>query len=368
MPDPTSLGSAPSRRQFFGQLGVLSASLGAVGLLTGCDDGGAGGAASLGSGGADGSGRRRLKALFSNAGLQSTWCSLGKTTAELWGGLLGVEVTWVDGAFDSEKQRNRFDAAVSEAWDFVVVQAVQEDSLAAPVKQLSDRGVPVISLDVDIVKLDPARKNLKLMRDAGVWTHITADQVFMGESSTRYIFEKINGKGKVIHIGGLAAHSGAQGRAAGFDKARAAFPNIEVVGGGVRWCDWQSEKARDVFEALLKQESEPIAGAFFHSDDMALACLPAIRGTVHKDMLITAVDGQKQGLESIRDGGLAASTVNPVCLLHGMGLIIGQFIARNGEKRDDLPYQIIAPGPLVSKESGNLDAMLYLSNPARCMV
>src|SRR3954452_20717339 len=35
-----------------------------------------------------------LKAAFSNAGLQATWCAQGKQAAEWWGKLFNVEVTW----------------------------------------------------------------------------------------------------------------------------------------------------------------------------------------------------------------------------------------------------------------------------------
>jgi ABC-type sugar transport system substrate-binding protein len=85
-------------------------------------------------------------------------------------------------------------------------------------------------------------------------------------------------------------------------------------------------------------------------------------------MLITAVDGQKEGLQAVRDGQLAATTVNPVCLIHRTALIVGQFIVRNKEQPDQLPLEIITPGPLVGKETNNLDAMFYLADPAHCLV
>lgn len=304
---------------------------------------------------------RPLRALFSNAGLQSTWCELGKKTALLWGKLLNVEVDWLDGEFDPEKQRNKIDAAVQREFDFACFQAVQIDSLAAPVRKLKKRGIPVISMDTLLVAPNE-------MRDVGVWVEVAPDQVFMGESSARFLMEKIGGKGKVIHIGGLSAHSGARGRQQGFDNVKNNYPNVEVVGGGVRWCDWKKQKARETFETLLAQNKEPIAGAFFHSDDMALACLPALPGSIHKDMVITAVDGQREGLEAVRAGTLAATTVNPVCLIHKTALVVGQFIIRNKEPIESLPLEIITPGPLVSKDTRNLDAMLYLADPLHCMV
>lgn len=303
-----------------------------------------------------------LRALFSNAGLQSSWCTLGKRTAELWGQLLNVEIEWKDGEFDPQKQRDKIDAVAGENWDFCCFQAVQTDSLAAPVRKLKEKGIPVISMDTLIVAMDK-------MRETGVWVEVMPDQVEMGVQSTQYLMDQIGGKGKVIHIGGLSAHSGAQGREEGFNKVLANYPEVQVVGGGVRWCDWKKEKARNTFESLLQQETEPIAGAFFHSDDMALACLPVLANTIHKDMIVTAVDGQKEGLNSVKGGGLAATTVNPVCRIHRTALIVGQFIARNKESMDKVPLEIITPGPLVARgDQKTLDAMFYLADEAHCIV
>lgn len=342
-----------NRRDFMERM----AALGGLGLLAaGCQPAG-----QPGDDAAPVSSRKKLRAAFSNAGLQSTWCSLGKQTAELWGQLLGVDVVWLDGEFDPEKQRNKIDAIVGQDWDFCCFQAVQIDSLAAPVQKLKQRGIPVISMDTLLVEMDK-------MRETGVWLEVTPNQVDMGMQSTQYLMEKIGGKGKVIHIGGLSAHSGAQGRAEGFEKVRAKYPDVQVVGGGVRWCDWKKEKARETFDALLGQETEPIAGAFFHSDDMALACAPGLKDSVHKNMVITAVDGQKEGLQAVRDGVLAATTVNPVCLIHRTALIVGQFIVRNKEQVENVPEEIITPGPVCSLDNKRvLDSMLYLADPMHCL-
>ncbi|MCB1813055.1 MAG: twin-arginine translocation signal domain-containing protein, partial [Candidatus Competibacteraceae bacterium] len=47
-----------------------------------------------------------LKAAFSNAGLQATWCAQGKQAAEYWGKLFNVDVTWFDGELSATKQRS----------------------------------------------------------------------------------------------------------------------------------------------------------------------------------------------------------------------------------------------------------------------
>lgn len=347
-----------SRREFLEALSLGSAAGLSLGAL-GCGQPAAGPSVAASTGD---SGLKPLKAAFSNAGLQSTWCELGKKTAELWGKLLNVDITWFDGEFDPEKQRNKIDAIVHRNWDFCAFQAVQIDSLAEPTQRLKERGVPVISMDTLLVDMDK-------MRDTGVWTEITPDHVNMAEMAVGYLMGKIGGKGKVIHIGGLDGHSGAQGRRQGFENIVKKYPDVEVVGGGVRWCDWKKEKARNTFESLLQQETTPIAAAFFHSDDMALASIPALKGTIHEKMLVAAVDGQKEGLDAVKNGVLAATSVNPVCRIHRTALFLGQFFARNKEAVDQAPLEIITPGPLVTLDSPRtLEAMYYLADPAHCIV
>ncbi|NQT36366.1 MAG: sugar ABC transporter substrate-binding protein [Planctomycetes bacterium] len=345
----------PSRRGFLKQAAV-GTGLGVGALLPGCRGSGESG---------PGTGRR-LRAAFSNGGLQGTWCKLGKDAAELWGNMLNIEVVWKDGEYDTQIQRDKLDLIVDEPWDFCCFQANQTNALEEPTKRLRDRGIPVISMDTLLVERDR-------LREVGVWCQVTPDHVAMAETSTQYLMDKIGGRGTVIHIGGDSAHSGARDRNQGFMNIVKKYPDVKVAGDddgdgdGVRWCDWNLEKARDQFESFLGR-SEPIAGAFFHNDDMALACVPAIKGTPHEKMVVTGVDGQANGLEGVRDGLLAATTVNPACLVHVTALFLGQFIARNEEKVEDVPLEIVLPSPLVSLETGNLDAMFYMSDPKHCLI
>jgi ribose transport system substrate-binding protein len=305
--------------------------------------------------------RRRLRAAFSTAGLQATWNRLGHDAAMLWGDLLDVDVEWFDGEFDGQLQREKVDGLVNDQWDFCAFQAHQVGILEEPVKKLKKRGVPVISMDTLIVEKHR-------LREVGAWTYIGPDHVFMAEISTRYLMYEIGGEGKVIHIGGEQGHSGAQDREKGFNNIVSQYNEVEVVGDGVSWCDWDPKTARKAFEKLIGQSDEPIAGAFFHNDDMALACEPLLIGTRHEGMVLTAVDGQEPGLTGVRKGKLAATAVNPTCMIHGWSVIVGQFIVRNEETVDDLPLEIICPSPLVTNGSGNLEAMSYLSDPKHSLI
>src|SRR5436190_4201826 len=119
-----------------------------------------------------------LKAAFSNAGLQATWCAQGKQAAEWWGKLFNVEVTWFDGQLDAVKQRAAIDNMASQKWDFVAIQAFGIGTLTQPVQKMIDAGTPVIDMDTLIAPLD----------QINVHSFLAPDNEFMGASVTQALF------------------------------------------------------------------------------------------------------------------------------------------------------------------------------------
>ena len=95
----------------------------------------------MAAGVAAGRSEKPLKAAFSNAGLQATWCAQGKPAAEYWGKLFNVEVTWFDGQLDAVKQRAAIDNMASQKWDFVAIQAFGIGTLTQPVQKMIDAGI-----------------------------------------------------------------------------------------------------------------------------------------------------------------------------------------------------------------------------------
>src|ERR1700726_673429 len=127
-----------------------------------------------------------LKAAFSNAGLQATWCAQGKQAAEWWGKLFNVEVTWFDGQLDAVKQRAAIDNMASQKWDFVAIQAFGIGTLTQPVQKMIDAGTPVIDMDTLIAPLDTIK----------VLTLLAPDNEFMGASVTQALVNPPGRKGK----------------------------------------------------------------------------------------------------------------------------------------------------------------------------
>ena len=236
-----------------------------------------------------------LKAAFSNAGLQATWCAQGKQAAEYWGKLFNVEVTWFDGQLDAVKQRSAIDNMASQKWDFVAIQAFGIGTLTAPVNKMIDAGIPVIDMDTLIAPLDTIN----------VHTFLAPDNEFMGASVTQALVNAINGEGTIVMTQGALGHTGAQGRARGFKSVVSKFPKIQVL--DEQPADWDVTKVARIWEALLTKYPK-IDAAFFHNDDMALAASQGHAGQgPHRDQdrrrrRDAAGDQGGAGRHDVRDG------------------------------------------------------------------
>lgn len=288
-----------------------------------------------------------LRAAFSNAGLQATWCAQGKQAAEFWGRLFNVEVTWFDGELAAPKQRAAIDNMASQQWDFVAIQAFGIGTLTDPVKRMIDAGIPVIDMDTLIAPLD----------QINVHSFLAPDNEFMGAAVTQALVDAIGGKGTITMTQGALGHTGAQGRARGFKSVIEKYPDIEVL--DEQPADWDVTKATRIWDSLLTKHSD-ISAAFFHNDDMALAAANVMRARGRDKILIGGVDAMPPAIEAVIDGRMHATVRNPSCRIHGGAIVAGVAAVLTGEKSGEggIPKHVITDGPVVTKP--NAEGMLWM--------
>ncbi|MGK9169519.1 sugar ABC transporter substrate-binding protein [Inquilinus limosus] len=279
-----------------------------------------------------------LKAAFSNAGLQATWCAQGKQAAEYWGKLFNVEITWFDGELAAPKQRAAIDNMASQKWDFVAIQAFGIGTLTQPVQKMIDAGIPVIDMDTLIAPLD----------QINVHSFLAPDNEFMGASVTQALCNAINGEGTIIMTQGALGHTGAQGRARGFESVVKQFPKIEVL--NTDPADWDVSKTARLWETHLTKYPK-ISAAFFHNDDMALAAYNVMKARNRTDILIGGVDAMPPAIQAVADGRMFATVRNPSSRIHGGAVIAGVAAVVGGEKTGPggIPKSVVTDGPVVTK-------------------
>lgn len=290
-----------------------------------------------------------LRAAFSNAGLQATWCAQGKSAAEAWGRLYNVDVTWFDGELSAPKQRSAIDTMATQDWDFVAIQAFGIGTLTDPVQRMIDKGIPVIAMDTLIAPLE----------QFDVHAFIAPDNEFMGASVTRAVVDAMGGEGGIVMTQGALGHSGAQGRARGFHSVIDGMTGIELL--DEQPADWDVTKATRIWDSLLTKYGDQIKGAFFHNDDMALAAQNIMRARGRDDIIVGGVDAMPPAVEAVIDGRMHATVRNPSSRIHGGALVAGVAAKLTGETSGaGIPEHVVADGPVVTK--ANAAGMLWMQN------
>ena len=289
-----------------------------------------------------------LRAAFSNIGLQVSWCAQGKEAAEFWGRLFNVDVTWFDPELSATQQLAALEEMASRDWDFVAIQAVEIDTLVAPVNRMIDAGIPVIDMDTLIAPLD----------QIGVHTFLAPDNEFMGAAVTEALVNAIGGVGTIIMTQGALGHTGAQGRTRGFESVIAQHPNIEVL--STEPADWDHAKVVQLWESYLDRYPN-ISAAFFHNDDMALAALEVMRARKRTEILIGGVDAMPSAIRAVVDGSMYATVRNSSCRIHGGAIVAGVEAALARKKTPATPpKQIIVDGPIVTQ--ANAPGLLWMED------
>ncbi|MDP9363588.1 MAG: sugar ABC transporter substrate-binding protein [Chloroflexota bacterium] len=267
---------------------------------------------------------KRFRAAFSEVGAQSTWVSRGIETSQFFGDLLGVEVQSYDGQLTLDKQLQDMQDIANQDWDFVAVHPSASNALLDPANAIIAKGTPLIDMDTRLVQ-DPAE-----FANFGHLTYLEPDNIYMGETVAKQLFDAIGGEGQVIHTQGQLGHTGAQGRAQGFANMLEQYPNIEVVDETPG--NWDINQVSPLWQDLLQRYPD-VRGGFFHSDDMALAASEVVSQAGRQDQVkIVGVDGLRNACEAILEDRLLASVINPTGRIHGGAVWAGYLTVSGTDK------------------------------------
>jgi len=181
-----------------------------------------------------------------------------------------------------------------------------------------------------------------------VHSFLAPDNEFMGSSVTQALMEAIGGEGTVIMTQGALGHTGAQGRARGFEAVMKHFPKVEVL--DTTPGDWDVTKVARIWDTHLTKYPK-ISAAYFHNDDMALAAYNVMKARGRTDIKIGGCDAMPPALAAVADGRMLATVRNPSCRIHGGAVMAGVAAVVLGEKTGEggIPKTVVTDGPVVTK-------------------
>ena len=146
-----------------------------------------------------------------------------------------VEGTWFNSGNDVSKQSQQLSNLISQGVDAILIDAASPTGLNGILQQAADRGIVVVSFDNTVTMPDGLTVSL--------------DEYGFGVTWAEFVAKKINGKGNVIMVTGVAGTYDDTERNKGADSVWAKYPDIKVV---ARYTgNWDSSAAQTNTAAIL---------------------------------------------------------------------------------------------------------------------
>ncbi len=273
--------------------------------------------------------------VFSQANSQDPWRKVFDATTKAEADKHAADFTYEaqDASGKSENQNNIIDTFMVKNPKVMLVSP-NDLSVTKAVEKAFDKGVSVILLDRDI-------------SGEKYTCYIGGDNKQIGREAGKYVATKLNGKGTVLMIQGLANVTATKDRADGFMEVIKTFPGIKVIAGDD--CSFQRKKARDYMESFL-QKGEAIDCVYAHNDEMAIgARLAWDANPKGKAPLFVGIDAcQKEVVDMIKSGKMDATFQYPTP--GAMGIQVAAELLKGNKPKE---RRIILPTVLVDKASAD---------------
>jgi inositol transport system substrate-binding protein len=200
-----------------------------------------------------------------------------------------------DGQGSSPKQTADVETALVKGVKGIVISPNEVDAMAPAIKGAIDAGVPVVTIDRRVDKVE------------GILAHVGADNVKGGEAQGDLVMKLFPDGAKVMNLQGQPGSSPAIDRNKGLhnvlDKAADKYKFVFE-----QTANFQRDKGLAVAEAGLAAMAEPPDVIVAANDDMALGTIEAVkaRGLSGK-VAIIGFDALPEALAAVRDGALTAT-------------------------------------------------------------
>ena len=168
-------------------------------------------------------------------------------------------------------------------------------------------GIPVIVIDTRLDEELVKKRNVKYAAFNG------SDNYEGGEIAAQFMAKKLNGKGKIAVLEGIAGAQTSDLRKQGFMDVIKHYPGIKVVAS--QTADWERGKGFDVTQNIL-QAHRDIHGIFACNDLMALGAVAAVEQAEMKGkVIIVGFDATEDAQKAILQGKMAGSVAQYPALM-----------------------------------------------------
>jgi ribose transport system substrate-binding protein len=205
---------------------------------------------------------------------------------------LNVNLVVLDAQNDSAREASQIEDLIQRRVAVIAINPTDSDAIVPTIRKINAARIPVVTVD-------------RGANGGNVLAHIASDNVAGGMMAAEYVGKRLNGRGNVVMLEGIAGTSAARDRGKGFREGLKKYPAIRLV--AVQTADFDRAKGLTVMENIL-QAQRSISAVFAQNDEMALGAVQAIEAAKRqREMFVVGFDAIADAIAAVKAGKMAAT-------------------------------------------------------------
>jgi ribose transport system substrate-binding protein len=234
---------------------------------------------------------------------------------------------------DVSTQQSQIEDFISKKVNVIFLNAVDSKGISGGVQQAVAAGIPVIAIDVGA--------------SGGVTATIMSDNYTAGVDAGKYLKQRLGGKGNVAIINGTPITS-VQDRVRGFEDALKGT-QIKIVANQDANLD-RNQSFTAMQNILTANPSGKLNAVFGVNDPTSLGAYLAAKDANRNNLFIVSVDGSKEAVNDIKQGGIFAETT---AQYPGTEVDDAVKLAQELRAGKKIPKQVLVPVTPITKSNAN---------------
>ena len=210
---------------------------------------------------------------------------------------LGYTTTRIVHDDDANKQLELFESCVANGAQAIILDNAGADATVAAVQLAQDAGIPSFLVDREITQ------------DGVAVSQIVSNNYQGATILAEHFAELMAEEGQYIELTGRDTDTNAHIRSQGYHDVLDSIEGLEMV--AQQTANWSQTEGFDVTEQLLQQHPD-VKGIIAGNDTMALGAQAAVEAAGRADIIVVGFDGSDDAIVSINQGGLKATSLQPV--------------------------------------------------------
>ncbi len=217
---------------------------------------------------------------------------------------------------DAGRQLELIESCISSNAVAIVLDNAGADASVAAVQAAKDAGIPSFLVDREI-------------SEEGVAVAQIVSNNYQGATLlAEYFAELMGGEGQYVELTGRDTDTNAHVRSQGYHDVLDEFPDLEMV--AQQTANWSQTEGFSVMESIL-QANPDIKGVIAGNDTMALGAQAALIAAGRDDVIVVGFDGSDDAIQSILNGELDATSLQPVAEMAEQAVIQADEFLTSGE-------------------------------------